>query len=211
MATTDTFAHINEKIGMVAVVPEVTKGSPNWSFEAAGTHSTTTVQVDTSTGSGDHDTRLAGAADDLFNGCYVYFLNSTSTSALQGKMYPISDFAEAANVATITTATMASAPSDTDVFYVFGVLPATEATIPRACSATPTRGLLCSEGSTTRTAQQVMHTWPICSLSPSIPAITRAPLLCLLLSLVLVGKGPASATVMQHALWKLAASRKREQ
>ena len=91
MATTSAFAHINEKLGLLAFSPEVTAGTPNWSFTATG-GSGTTVTVNTASGN-TQDNAIASAADDFFNGLQVYYLDTTSTGDLQGKVYDISDLA----------------------------------------------------------------------------------------------------------------------
>lgn len=130
MATTSAFAHINEKLGLLAFNPEVTAGTPNWSFTATG-GSGTTVTVDTASGN-THDNAISSAADDFFNGLQVYYLDSTSTSALQGQVYDISDFAVSGGTATFTVDTQAATPSSGDVFYVFGALKASEVSVETA-------------------------------------------------------------------------------
>jgi len=127
MATTDTFAHINEKIGMIAIIPEVTKGSPNWSFKAKGTHATTTIQVNSSTGTGDHDTRLAGSATGLLDYGYVYVVSASNVTV--GSLLQITAYVTAGSVHTFTVETADGAFADDDTFYVFGILPFTEAAI----------------------------------------------------------------------------------
>ena len=127
MATTSSFAHINEKLGLVLFAPEVTAGTPNWSFTATG-GSGTTVTVDTTSGN-THDNAIASAADDFFNGLQVFYLSGTSTSALQAKVYDISDFAVSGGTATFTVNTQAATPSSGDVFYVFGALKASEVSL----------------------------------------------------------------------------------
>ena len=130
MATTSAFAHINEKLGLLAFSPEVTAGTPNWSFTATG-GSGTTVTVNTASGN-TQDNAIASAADDFFNGLQVYYLDTTSTSDLQGKVYDISDFAVSGGTATFTVNTQAATPSSGDVFYVFGALKASEVSVETA-------------------------------------------------------------------------------
>lgn len=128
MATTSTPAHINEKLGLAVFVPEVTQGTPNWKFDASG-GSGTTATVDTTDGL-QHDNNIATAADDFFNKLQIYFDAATTTAALRGKVYDISDFAVSGGTATFTTsASMAASPANGDIFYVLGVMPAADMSV----------------------------------------------------------------------------------
>jgi len=128
MATTSTPAHINEKLGLAIFIPEVTQGTPNYKFDASG-GTGTTATVDTTDGL-QHDNNIATAADDFFNKLQIYFDAATTTAALQGKVYDISDFAVAGGTATFTTsASMAASPANGDTFYVLGVMPASDMSV----------------------------------------------------------------------------------
>lgn len=117
-----------QSLGLMGFTPEVTQGTPNWSFKATG-GSGTTITVNTTAGTGDHDLNINSAANDFFNGLNVYFLSTTSTALLQGQVYTISDFAVAAGTATFTVDTMAASPASGDLFYVFSPLQASNVTI----------------------------------------------------------------------------------
>lgn len=104
-------------LGLASVVPEATQGTPNYSFTASGGTSTTTT-VDTTSGL-THDNNIASADDDFFNDAEIYFLPNTTTAALRGKSYPVSDFAVSGSTATFTTASaMDATPASGDTFYV---------------------------------------------------------------------------------------------
>ena len=115
-------------LGLFAFTPEVTQGTKNNKFEASG-GTTTTATVDTTDGLED-DNAIASAADDFFNGLYMYFDSATTTADLQGQVYPITDFAVSGGTATFTTTTtMAAAPADTDTFWVLGYLQASSVSL----------------------------------------------------------------------------------
>lgn len=125
MPLSASYADVNTKLGAIAFVPEVSPGVPNYKFRATG-GSGTTVTVDVSSGSGTHDQLIASAADDFFNGLQVVYDDSTSTSALQGLAYDITDFAISGGTATFTVSTQAATPSSGDTFRVYGLLQASE-------------------------------------------------------------------------------------
>ena len=131
MATTSSFAHLNERLQMMAFCPEVTQGTPNWDVKADDSqtggpvHSPTTTYVNTGSGSGAHDLNLAGASDDIFNGLYIY----VKTGSRAGEVKKITDFTEGANYATFTHEAFSGALADTDQFYVFAPLPASSVAI----------------------------------------------------------------------------------
>ena len=110
------------KIGRVFITPELNQGESLFSAAgltaSGGTGTTITLTADSSV------TNLypTAAADwnDLLNGCYVFFLASTTTSGLRSKAYRISDTAWASDVLTLTTETMDATPQNGDVFYVLG-------------------------------------------------------------------------------------------
>lgn len=117
MPTTASVPYINERLGTFALVKEITQGERCWSLTASG-GSGTTVTVDTTSGN-THDNNLASMADDHYNGAQIRFLSSTSTSALRGKVYNVSDSALSGGTVTLTVNTMAATPSSGDVFYIF--------------------------------------------------------------------------------------------
>ncbi len=123
--------YVNTSLGLLSISKEVTAGLPNWSFTASG-GSGTTITVDTTDSATDDnniDSLLPGAVADFFNGAQVYFLASTPTAALQGKVYEITDFATVTPTATFTTPTMAATPANNDLFYVLWPLPASNVSI----------------------------------------------------------------------------------
>ena len=124
MATTSSFAHINDKIQLFSFVPELSKGSPNWQLEAASGTGATSITVDTSTGTGRDDLNLANMTADFLTSLQVYF---TSGSA-SGSVADITASSWAANVATLTVGTMSPAPSSGDTFYVLGPITAANIT-----------------------------------------------------------------------------------
>ena len=128
MSTTSTFAHVNENLGLLAFIPEVKADTPNHSFSASG-GTGTTATVDTSAVLL-HNANIATASNDFFKGLQVYFLPTTSTGALQGKVYDIDSFAVSGGTATFTTsASMAASPASGELFYILGVLPAQDVSI----------------------------------------------------------------------------------
>lgn len=123
MATSSTFAHINESLGLLAFTPEVTQGTPNYSFTADG-GSTTTITVDTTDGQ-THNNAIASAADDSFNGLQIYFI----TGAEAGNVATITDFAVSGGTATFTFAALTTGGASGATFYVLGVLRASDVSI----------------------------------------------------------------------------------
>jgi len=130
MATTSSFSHINEAIGLAGFCPELVQGTPNYNFTAdGGANSGTAVTIDTTSGA-THNNNIASITAEKFQGLQIWFPPTTATSALQGKAYNISaQSAPAANIVTLTVDTMAATPAGTDVFWILGVLPI-EKTMP---------------------------------------------------------------------------------
>lgn len=130
MSTTASFPHINKAVSLLAFCPEVVQGTPNYSCTAdGGANSGTAITIDTTTGATQND-NLAAVTANKFQGLMVYFLPNTATAALRGKAYPISaSSAPAANIVTLTVATMAATPAGTDTFYILGPLPADSVSI----------------------------------------------------------------------------------
>lgn len=115
-------------IRLLAFTPEASQGTPNYVFEASG-GTGTTVTLSTSSVN-QHNSRLASFTPDFFNELYVYFKSNTTTSALQGKFYKISDSARVTTTVTLTTSeTMAATPASGDIFYVFAPLQASNVSI----------------------------------------------------------------------------------
>lgn len=116
------------KIGRVFITPELNQGESLFSAAGltatGGSGTTVTIAAGSSVASLYPSGGSASLWADLLNGCYVYFLSSTATSALQGKSYRISDTVWAADVLTLTTETMAATPASGDVFYVLGAVAA---------------------------------------------------------------------------------------
>lgn len=113
---------------LLAFTPEVTQGDANYVFEGSGGTGTT---VTLSTGSANqHNAKLAAMSDDFFNELYVYFKSNTTTSALRGKFYRITDSARVTTTVTLTVSeTMAATPASGDVFYVFAPMAASNVSI----------------------------------------------------------------------------------
>lgn len=113
------------KIGRFFITPELNQGESLFSAAglsaSGGTTTTATFAAGSSVAALYPTGGSAALWADLLNGCYVYFLPSTTTSALQGKAYRITDTVWAADVLTLTTETMASAPASGDVCYVLGI------------------------------------------------------------------------------------------
>lgn len=114
-------------LGLLAFCPEVTQGTKNTKFVAnGGTGTTATLD----TGGAQDNAALAAVSNDFFNGLYIYFAANTTTTALQGQVYKISDFARSSTTCTFTTSeTMAASPASGDVFYVFAPLQAAGASL----------------------------------------------------------------------------------
>lgn len=114
-------------LGLLAFCPEVTQGTKNTKFVASGGSGTTATA---STAGAQDNAALSGAADDFFNGLYLYFASDTASAALRGKVYKITDFAESGGTATFTTTeTMAASPASGDIFYVFAPLQASSVSL----------------------------------------------------------------------------------
>lgn len=114
-------------LGLLAFCPEVTQGVKNTKFVAnGGTGTTATLD----TGGAQDNAALAAVANDFFNGLYLFFAANTTTTALQGKVYKISDFARSSTTCTFTTsATMAASPASGDIFYVFAPIQASSVSV----------------------------------------------------------------------------------
>lgn len=112
------------KIGIAFVTPELNKGESTFSEAGlqatGGTTTTATFAAGSTVAALYPEGGSASLAADLFNGCYLYFKSTTTTSALQGKAYKITDTVWAADVLTLTTETMASAPVSGDDCYIIG-------------------------------------------------------------------------------------------
>lgn len=117
-------------LGLVGFCPELTQGTPNWKFVANG-GSGTTATLDT--GGAQHNAALAAMGDDFLNELWIYFKSDTTTSALRGKCYRISDSARSTTTVTLTTpSAMAASPASGDVFYVFAPIKASEVQVTPA-------------------------------------------------------------------------------
>ena len=114
-------------LGLLAFCPEVTQGTKNTKFTASGGTGTTATL---STAGAQDNAALAAVADDFFNGLYIYFDSATTTTALRGKVYKITDFARVSTTCTFTVGeTMAGTPASGDIFYVFAPLQASGAPV----------------------------------------------------------------------------------
>lgn len=114
------------KIGLFGICPEVVQGTPNWDFTAdGGANSGTAITIDTTSGA-THNNNLAAMVDDFLNRVFVYFRSNTTTSALQGQIYEVTDSARSGGVVTLTTGTMAATPDAAETFILFAPLPASD-------------------------------------------------------------------------------------
>ena len=120
MATTSSFAHVNDKIQLFSFVPELTKGTPNWQFQAKAGGSTTSTIIDTAAGAGRDDLNLASMTTDFLNGLQIYI--STGTDA--GEVVDITASAESGGDVTLTHSALTTGTSASDVFYVLGPITA---------------------------------------------------------------------------------------
>lgn len=117
------------KIGLFGFTPELTQGTPNWNFTAdGGSNSGTAITIATN-GGATHNNNLANMTADFLNRCLVYFLSNTTTSALQGKVYEITDSAYSSNVVTLTVPTMAATPDAAETFIVFAPIQASDVSV----------------------------------------------------------------------------------
>lgn len=117
------------KIGLFGFTPELTQGTPNWNFTAdGGANSGTAITIATN-GGNTHNNNLANMTADFLNRCLVYFLSNTATSALQGKVYEITDSAYSSNVVTLTVPTMAATPDAAETFIVFAPIQASDVSV----------------------------------------------------------------------------------
>lgn len=109
-------------IKLVGFLPELTEGVPNNRHEATGGAATKdTVTVDSSSGKS-----LNPAGTDEFKGAIVYFLKTTSTTALRGKWANITSLTNVGNVATFNIDPPVPAQVQAgDTFMVLFPIPAT--------------------------------------------------------------------------------------
>ena len=117
--------YISSNIGLFAYSREVVAGKPNWSLTSNGGTSTT-VSIDTSAVA-THNANTANAGDDYFNHAQVYFLKTTTTADLQGKVYDVTDYVAPSGGGTTGTfhfSALDASPTAGDVFFVFWVVPA---------------------------------------------------------------------------------------
>ena len=112
------------KIGDCYITPELNAGKPlvksGGTQTSGGTTTTATFAAGSTVEALYPEGGSASLWQDLLNGCYIYFLSATTTSALQGLAYRITDTSWVADVLTLTTETMAAAPASGDVCYIFG-------------------------------------------------------------------------------------------
>lgn len=128
MATTSTFKHINKGISLAGFTPELVQGTPNHSLTADGVttaSSGTSISFKIDSGATQNN-NCATIPANYFQGLQVYFSASTTTSALQGKVYDISasTAVDGNNEVQLTVNTMAATPATTETFTVFAPLPA---------------------------------------------------------------------------------------
>ena len=108
-------------IGLVGFCPELNQGLPSYSLEASGgTTTTITVAAGSSNAALYPEGGSAALWADLYNGLWVYF----TSGANAGNAYKITDTAWSADVLTLTTTTLANAPSAGNTFFVMGTLAA---------------------------------------------------------------------------------------
>ena len=149
MPTSAAVPYISEKFGLLSISKEIVQGIPNWQFTSTTGGSTTAIAVATTDGK-THDNQIdntdgntvfevnAGVlVADYFKGAQVYWLSTTATAALQGKVYDITGFASTGGTATFTVSAMASAAANNDLFYVFWPQPASNISINFAVENLP--------------------------------------------------------------------------
>ena len=127
------------KLGGLLYCPEEVQGTPNWNFTSDGAaNSTTLICVDT-TNVITHNNNLAAASPyagitaGRFDYMYVYFYSNTTTTLLQGQVYPVGlqiiDAGAPLEMRLNISETMADTPVGTDTFILFGVVQSSDVSV----------------------------------------------------------------------------------